>query len=236
MIFHKKAKRQTVVARSAVFWWQGGLLAIGILLIWSQMPWSIVRHGLPPLERLSVKPRAAFVQVDPAFARAQYKKLFSAWFASPFGLSATGLDLGGITMDLGLKAPSFLGRGRTCPRYAPELGGEAPAPELAEVELPGVRADEAAPQPRTPGMRVFLSPELSAVRFRVPVGEDARPAIADGCYRFFVETDSEGRVAHLLLLTEPSGGAAEVERVVERSRASGSARGLLVVECVKARD
>lgn len=222
-----------MVARSAVFWWQGGLLLAGTALIWSRLPFSLVKHPFASFPPLEVVPSAAFVKVDSAFARAEYKKIFSAWFARPFGRTAGGMELGGITLDLALPAPRYLGRNEFPAATQSAFALPAPALELPEVELPNVRADELVPQPRKSGIRIHFSPELAAAHFEVPEADRASAAFADGVYRFAVEISVDGLVEHLILLSAPSGGAAAAERLLQRAHASGPVRGIVTLSSRK---
>lgn len=214
--------------RPLLYWWQAFLLLAVAVMLWCQLPMTAVLYearGIPPLPDA----HAAYVALDPAYAAQTFKKALTAWtLGGTAERRGQGLELGGIDLESTLPAPEYLEQGARFPGvWQPAVVGP-----LA-LRLPEVRAPAAdAPQPPAPlrepdaGVRVALSPALSAVKFAFPATQETPPERSGLC-RFYVETGADGAPEHVLLLSARSPGAAVFERALLRGRASGAGRGVV---------
>ncbi len=221
--------RAKAARRPLLFWWQAFLLLGVTALLWSQLPVAALLHEvrvIPPLPEAHV----SYVTLDPAYAAQVFTKTMMAWTLSgQGGKLAPGIDLGTVEMEGAIQPPEFLEQGARYPGSWQPAAVYPLAQRLPEVTLPA--AAEAPVFTRLPevphGLRMELDQALVTAAFTFPMpNEDKVPAHTGHC-RFYLETEADGAVVHLLLLTPPTESVAVFEQALLRGRARGAARGIV---------
>jgi hypothetical protein len=222
-----KRYRARAARRPFLFWWQAFLLLAGIIFLWSQLPVAAVlfeARGVPPL----AEPRAAYVTLEPAFAAQVFKKTMMAWtLGSKGGDLSPGMDAALAELDHTLRPPEFLEQGARYPGVWQPSAVEPLAQRLPEMQVPlagDAPAGGLAPPPQ--GLRAVPDQALAAAAFSFPVPTGRLPERSGLC-RFYLETDADGAVAHLLLLSPRTEAVAVFERALSRGQARGAARGFV---------
>ena len=174
---------------------------------------------------------ASYVVLDPKFAAEALKKSLTAWMSGgsgerlPLGMESAVIDLGGA-----LKPPDFLTQGKRYPG-AWQPSDVSPLPDtLPDVSVPSV-ADSPVYLKKTEssqGVWTRQDGTLNAAGFAFPVLKEKLTERSGHC-RFFVETEKDGSVVHLLLLTPRTSGAAAFELMLFRGRATGAVRGTIEI-------
>jgi len=220
--------RAKAARRPLLFWWQAFVLLAGMALLWSQLPATAVLFE-PRAVPAPSDAHASYIELDPQYAAQAFKKSLTAWTSGGGGdKRANGMELGTIDLGTALKPPEFLQQGVRYPGvWQPQAVSELPV-RLADVQIPS--AQTAAPDAKAAsvfqGVRSELDRELKAAAFEFSVTNDAALGRSGHC-RFYVETEKDGGVAHLLLLTPRTPGAAAFELMLLRGKASGAARGMV---------
>ncbi|MCL1922165.1 MAG: hypothetical protein FWG50_14020 [Kiritimatiellaeota bacterium] len=216
--------------RPVLFWWQTFALFGIVGLLFSEVPVaSICRQArthvapLPP-------PSAAYVTLDPDTAAQLFKRSLVTWMTFQSERSnRPGLDLSALDFDNTLGAPDFLEQSDVFANNRPPLVIAALPVALAEIQIPSAGLAADAPSPRTPQGGLFITPSaaLTAAGFTFPSeGLNVLKERSGEC-RFYVETDAEGYVVHVLLRSKHSPETAQVERALMRGRANGAASGMV---------
>lgn len=216
--------------RPVRFWWQPFCILILLGLLWSQLPLSAVLSGariLPP----ATEARAAYVLLDAGCAAQAFRKSVAVWTSGVGGMKQSqDPDLGGIDLGNATFAPEYLTQGQYYPgSWRPAAVRALPSPPPS-VEAP-VSASDSGLAAAAPFQGIRFQPDavLRRAVFAVPAFEETPPERA-GHSRFYVETASDGAVEHVLLLTARTPGAAIFERLLQKGRAKGAARGCVDVD------
>jgi len=211
-----------------LFWWQSFALLALILFLWSRLPMAAVFFE-PRAVPLLPAPHAAYVVLDAKFATAAFKKSLTTWMSG--GASerlALGMESAAIDFLDAPKAPEFLAQGKLYPGvwspsaivplsdWLPDLAAPSSAETVSSLK------NKVQPQ----GVRIELNPVLKEVAFSFPTSAETLTERAGHC-RFYVETEKNGAVAHILLLSARTPGAAFFERMLFRGHASGAAGGMV---------
>jgi hypothetical protein len=233
----KRPEKSRYKARPArrpfLFWWQVFLLLAVAVFMWSLLPLDAVlfepraSHALP-------SPRAAYVVLDPNFAALAFKKSLTAWTSGGTGEKSTsGLDIGGFDFGETLPPPSYLERGSRYPGVWRPADVAPLAPHLPDVRVPAAGSPPSANvKAAAPfqGVRTTLDRRLRAAAVAFAVPSDALAVERTGHARFYVETDSDGSVAHVLLLSLRTPGAAVLEHLLLCGHAAAAADGVVEVD------
>jgi len=218
--FKAKASR-----RPFLFWWQAFFVLSVTVLLWSQLPLTAVRfeaRKLPPLPEA----HAAYVVLDPHYAAHAFKKSLTAWTSG--GASerlSPGLEIGGFDLGNARQPPEYLEQGRRYPGVWQPWTVAPLGVSLPDVFVASATASEnVSTNLPHQGMRIELGKMLRESSFTFPVLNKELPERMGHC-RFYVETESDGTVVHLLLLTPRTPSAAAFELMLFRGHASGAARG-----------
>lgn len=212
------------------FWWQAFVLLGLILLMWGQLPVTAVLYETRVLAPMP-EPRASYVVLEPAEAAKALAGMRSSWtVADGEGVGGTGLDMGAFDLPEEPQPPAFLEQGRRYP------GAWHPAPvEPLPQRMPaiGVPDEPAAPRSGTvlvspQGLQPHLSKALEAVDFAFTLRDETLLARTGEC-RFYLETDDDGTVSHVLLLSSASESTAVLARALGQGRARGAARGIITI-------
>jgi len=212
------------------FWWQPFFLLGIMILLWSQLPVASVLFETRIFSPLP-EPRASYVALDPAYAAQTFKKMRMTWtLGRTAEKSAAEMELGAFELTKALQPPSFLEQGSRYPGLWQPAEVYALPQKLPDI---GVSSVSDAPSrmkwPEPPqGIRTTLDQMLSAAKFAFPLPKETLPEHAGYC-RFYLETDADGSVAHLLLLSPWTVSAGLFERALLRGRAQGATRGF--VDC-----
>lgn len=222
--------RARAARRPLLFWWQAFVLLAGMVLLWSQLPIAAVLFEPRAVPVLS-DAHAAYVELNPQYAAQAFKKSLTAWTSGGSGgKTANGMELGTIDLGTSLKPPEFLQQGLRYPgAWQPLPVSELPV-RLSEVPFASAQAEPGETQKAPPafqGVRAELDRGLKAASFVFSVTNDAALLGRSGHCRFYLETEKDGAVAHLLLLTPRTPAAAAFELQLLRGRASGAARGMI---------
>ena len=221
--------RAKAARRPILFWWQAFLLLGVAALLWSQLPVSALLYEvrvIPPLPEAHV----SYVTLDPAYAAQVFTKTMMAWTLSDQGEKlASGMDLGTVELDSGIRPPEFLEQGARYPGSWQPAAVYPLAQRLPEVTVPlAVDASVFTRLPEVPhGVRIELDQALTAAAFSFPVPKDDKVPVHNGHCRFYLETEADGAVVHLLLLTPRTESVAVFEQALLRGQARGSARGVV---------
>lgn len=223
-------------ARLFRLWWPVVAILVGVGLLWSMFPFSVFMKG--PLETggrgqgLPSVPHAAYVRLDPQYAAEALRKIRSAW--------ATDEQSGKLSFEMELvelgnapKAPWKLEHGARYPgswKPAEVIPLRQPLPEIGAPCSVALNRQDALPQipPHLP-LRLIYSGTLKVQNFTfvLPTFSHEEPA---GSGTFSIETDEQGRVIHLLLLSQRNNVLAQFEQAIFRGTARGAARGELTIE------
>ena len=223
--FQKKFKRRPIL-----FWWQPFAALVIVALLFSNVPVSSIWRQTLTLAVPLSSPTAAYVTVDPDYAAQLSKHSLATWMTGQTQKpNRPGLDLGALDFDDKLGAPDFLEQGDVTQSSRPPMMLAALPVALAEIVIP-----PAAPAPKVvfprksqDGIFITASAALTAAAFTFPSEELKAMKTRLGESRFYVETDVEGNVAHVLLRSKPSPETMTVERALMRGRAQGAASGTL---------
>ncbi len=220
--------RAKAARRPILFWWQAFLLLAAILFLWSLLPVAAVlfeARVVPPLS----EPHAAYVTLDPAYAAQVFKKTMMAWTLGSTGEKLSpGMDVALAELDHALPPPEFLEQGARYPGVWQPSAVEPLAQRLPEMNVPlAGDASASAAWPLPPqGVRAVLDQALSAAAFVFPVPKNHVPERSGHC-RYYVETEADGTMAHMLLLSPRTEAVAVFEQALLRGRARGAARGFV---------
>jgi hypothetical protein len=220
--------RAKAARRPILFWWQAFLLLGGTLFLWSRLPVAAVlfeARVVPPLS----EPHAAYVTLDPAYAAQVFKKTMMAWTLGGKGEKLSpGLDIALAELDHALQPPEFLVQGSRYPGVWRPSAVEPLAQRLPEMKMPfSGEPSAAAGVPLPPqGIRAVLDSALAAAAFSFPVPTNRLPE-RSGHGRYYLETDADGLVAHVLLLSSRTEAMPVLEQALSRGQARGAARGFV---------
>ncbi|NCB05909.1 MAG: hypothetical protein EOM69_10380 [Clostridia bacterium] len=227
-----KANRRSfrkVMTRPILYWWQFGLLAVFMTFLWLEVPFRAI-FFVPETKPYRVTAQAAYVMIEPQYAQRIYQKTFAAWLSHPGHV--IGLESAGTALDFALGAPEYIEKSRVLsstwqPAPVPQL---PPLASAVGLQRAGDAPARIASHPE--GYLVQMSAALRKVRLTVPHEAGASFQEHSGTCRFFVETDAQGALQHLLLLSAPSADSRIIERLLLRARAQGAARGTVEVSWV----
>ena len=221
--FQEKFKRRPIL-----FWWQPFAVLMIVGLLFCDVPAvPIWRQALTIVAPIP-SPTAAYVTIDPDTAAQLFKHSLATWMT---GQSAhpnrPGLDLSALDFDDRLGAPDFLAKSDVFTGSRQPMTLAAIPASLAEIALPSSAPTPKAVSPRKPkdGVFITMSAALTAAGFTFPPDELNAMKGRSGECRFYVETDAEGIVAHVLLRSKPSPETLPIERTLMRGRAQGATRG-----------
>lgn len=210
--------------RRLLLYWYQPLIVVGLsLLLWRELDFETLcwsSRTFAPLPASCV----AYVVLDPEESAEAMRLARSEWLT-------TNLDqLPAFSLDLGLdewhhpKPELALGSSdQFLQEWQPELIAleSPPLPELGSL-----RSMAALPEVRVEGLygiRVEIGRELQAVGFQVKISEsDLRGS--SGSAQFYVESVTDGSVAHVLQLTGGQQGGF-LSRTLMQGKAAGAARG-----------
>jgi len=213
--------------RPILYWWQTGALLGFVALLFLEIPFvSITRQAFsitPPLP----DPTVAYVTLDPDYAAQLFKRSLSAWMTGRAKKQTSGLDLSALDFDNGLGVPDFLEQSGVLPSDRQPLDIAALPATFAEISIQPVTPVANAARYRKPqeGLFIEMSPTLVAAKFTFPSNELKAMKERSGECRFYVETDTEGNAAHVLLRSKPSPDTFPIERALMRGRAQGAVNG-----------
>jgi len=221
--------RAKAARRPILFWWQAFLLLGVAALLWSQLPVTALLYEvrvIPPLPDAHV----SYVTLDPAYAAHVFTKTMMARSLSGQGEKLeSGIDLGTVEMDSGTQPPEFLEQGARYPGSWQPAEVYPLVQRLPDVTVPvDVGASVFTRLPEAPhGVRTELDQTLTAAAFSFPVPSGDKVPARDGHCRFYLETEPDGTVVHLLLLTPRTESVAVFEQALSRGQARGAARGVV---------
>ena len=212
--------------RPILFWWQAFFLLAVIVFLWNQLPLTAVLFEARVIPSLP-NAHAAYVVLDAKYASAAFKKSLTAWTSGgTSGKLTSGMEIGSADLGNTLQPAEYLEQGLRYPGvWQPQAVSPLPT-LLPDVYVPpalGTSPDLKVSAPQQ-GVRVELNRTLKTAAFAFPVADGA-PTERVGHCRFYVETEKDGTVAHLLLLTPRTPGAAAFELMLLRGHASGVSRG-----------
>ena len=220
--------RAKAARRPFLFWWQAFFLLSLVILLWSQLPVTAVLYETRVFAPLPAA-RASYVVLTPAYAAQALARTRTSWTADGTqGKVASEIELGAVDLREELKPPSFLEQGARYPGvWLPAEVEPLPQP-LPDIGVSSVPAAPAAVRwPAEPqGVRPVLDRALAAAAFTFPLPAGPLPERTGAC-RFYLETDADGSVAHLLLLSPWNGSATVLEQALARGRARGAVRGFV---------
>ena len=214
--------------RPFLFWWQAFLLLAALVFLWNQLPLTAVMFEARLIPSLP-SAYASYVFLDAKYASAAFKKSLTAWTSGGTGGQlAPGMEIGGVDLGNALQPPEYLEQGERYPGVWRPLAVSPLPTRLTDVVLPSVpdaAADRKATGPQQ-GVHVEMERILKRASFTIPLADIPLAERAGHC-RFYVETEKDGTVAHVLLLTPRTPGAAVFELLLLRGHASGATRGEL---------
>ena len=218
--------RAKAARRPVLFWWQAFFLFGLVILLWSQLPATSVLYESRIFSPLPDS-RASYVTLDSAYAAQAFKKLRISWTLGAVGKrSAAEMELGSIDMTETLQPPSFLEQGAIYPGvWQPAVVQPLPQrlPAVGVSSVPETPTKVKWPEPPQ-GIRPAIGRALSSAAFAFTLPKEPLPEHRGYC-RFYLETDTDGSVAHLLLLSPRTGAATIFEQALIRGRAKTAARG-----------
>ncbi len=220
--------RAKAARRPLLFWWQAFFLLGVVVVLWSQLPVSAVLYEARVFAPLPGA-RASYVLLTSADAAQALAKMRAAWtIAGAEGKGASDMELGSIDLNDALGPPSLLEQGV---RY-PGFWSPAPVDPLPQ-RLPVISVSSVSDRSATvvwpaepKGVCPVVGPALNAAAFTFPLPVGPLPERIGFC-RFYLETDVDGSVAHLLLLSQWTGAASVFEQALLRGHARCAARGFV---------
>lgn len=222
--------RARAARRPVLFWWQAFFLLGVTLLLWSRLPMSAILYETRVFPSFP-EPHAAYVVLDPSYAKQALKQMRMSWGASDKSGKAAGeLELGTVDIGEPLPPPAFLEQGAVYPGHwhpAAPVPLPYPVPDLRVSAVPDTPVRIHWPAVK-PGLRVTLDGPLTTAGFSFPKPADALPESTGSC-RFYLETDTDGSVSHVLLLSPRNDSAAILERSLARGQAKGPVRGFMTL-------
>jgi len=222
--------RARAARRPFLFWWQAFFLLGVIVFLWSLLPVSAVLYE-PRVFSPFPEPHVSYVTLEATYAALIYKKLQTAWSMGFENRdSSFGMDLGLFDFDDALPPPSFLEQGALYPGvWHPSAVKPLPVP-LPLFNVPSSANEDVlsvqVPLQPPEGFRCEQAQALADAGFRFSFPDEGLPDRSGHC-RFEVETDADGTVLHVLLLSAPCESSPFLERVLLKGRAKGAARGAL---------
>jgi len=225
--------RAKAARRPVLFWWQAFMVLGSVVFLWSLLPMAAIMHEeriVPPLPDAY----ASYVVLDPHVAAMVLKKMQTAWaLGAAGGKLSQGAEIDLIERNDALRPPVYLKQGARYPGVWQPAAVEPLPQRLPALRVPSpadpVVLEKGPPEPH--GIFVSLGESLKSGAFSFPVPEERLPEKSGHC-RFYVETDADGSVAHLLLLSPRSAAAAVLERFLFCGRSQGAARGFVDVHWV----
>ena len=214
--------------RPILFWWQAFFLLAVMAFLWNQLPLTAVLFEARVIPSLPVA-HAAYVVLDSKYASAAFKKSLTAWTSGGTGGKlAPGMEIGGIDFVNAPHPAEYLERGGRYPGVWQPLAVSPLPVRLPDVAAPSDFSAMEGQKVKAPlqGVRIELDRALKGAAFAFPIADSSLTERAGHC-RFFVETEKDGTVAHVLLLTARTPGAAAFELLLLRGHATGAARGSL---------
>jgi len=219
-------KKIRLLSRPILFWWPTGVMFVIVGLLLYSIPFAAIRRQSLILAVPLPAPTASYVTLDPDTAMQRFRRSLATWMTGQAGtLNAPGLDLTALDFDNGLDAPAFLDQSAFFPGdWQPPDAAALPV-ALADISLPSATPAKIIPLKPKDGIFIEASPALTAAGFTFPSDELKAMTERSGTCCFFVETDAEGNVAHVLLRSTPSPLTPPVERILSKGRANGAATG-----------
>ena len=224
----KRPYRAKAARRPVLFWWQAFFLLGVLLLLWAQLPVEAVLFETRTLSPLQ-EARAFYVILDPIYAAQALKSMQTSWgVAGAVGKNASDMELGAVDLTEVLQPPSFLEQGSRYPGvWQAAIVDPLPQrlPAISVVSLSDALEEARLPEPPQ-GVHPVIDKSLVSAAFTFPLPTQPLPE-RTGSFRFYLETDTDGSVAHLLLLSQRTGAALLFEQALSRGRARGAARGFV---------
>jgi hypothetical protein len=223
-IYRAKAAR-----RPLQFWLQPFLLLLLIALLWHLLPVSALLFK-PRLVQPLPDPHVFYVKLNPAYAAEVLRASMQAWHRSGGG-SGDNISLDAVEPFVPLGAPALLEQGSVYPgRWSP--GDVTPLaqalPDLFCASGITTRFPFEPGSRKLQGVKIECDPALAEADFSFPEEEILKIPGSGSC-RFFVETDDDGTVVHLLVLDGWGENSAKIGRMLDRGSSRGAARGELRV-------
>jgi len=212
-------------SRPILFWWQAVTLLMLFILLIGMLMLTVIRQ--PAMVAIPLpEPTAMYVTLAPDYAAQLFKRSLVAWMTGrSTKQNIPDLDLRALDFNSGLGAPDFLEQ-RTAfsDNHQPLEITTLPIP-FAEISIASASPAPTTPAPPQEGLFIETSPALVTAEFTFPTHElEATHEGSGGC-RFYVETDTEGRVIHVLLRSRHSPETVPIERALMRGRAQGAVSG-----------
>ena len=220
--------RARAARRPILFWWQAFLLLACIVFLWSQLPVAAVlfeARVVPPLP----EPHAAYVTLDPAYAAQVFKKTMMAWTLDGKGEKlSSGMDVSLADLAPALRAPEFLEQGARYPGAWQPSEVKPLTQRLPEMIVPLAGDASAIGRSSLPqqGVRALLDQALAKAAFSFPMPKNQWAERSGHC-RYYLETETDGRVAHVLLLSPLTDAVPVFEQALSRGQSHGAVRGFV---------
>lgn len=221
-------------ARLFRLWWLVVVTMFGVGLLWSMFPFHLFsdRNEISKEGRKATVSHAAYVQLDPQYAAEAIRKIRSAWATDEQG-GKLSFEMELVELEDTPETPWSLEHGAYYPGEWEPAKMVPLEQALPEIKAPyRIASKERDVLPRIPPHlppRLIYSGTLKAQNFTfvLPSFSPDEPA---GSGTFSIETDAEGRVIHLLLLSPRNSVLAQFEQAIFCGTAKGASQGRLTVE------
>ena len=214
--------------RPFLFWWQAVTLFAAFILLVGMLVGRVSRSSVSIIAMPLPEPTATYVTLAPDYAAQLFKRSLTTWMTGRDGKqNISELDLRVLDFDNGLPAPAFLEQRTVLPDSLQPVAAATLPVTFAEIPVPSAAPAKATPPPQRAkeGLFIEVPPALVAAGFTFPSNELKAMKERSGECRFYVETDAEGNVAHVLLRSKPSPETVTIEHSLMRGRAHGAANG-----------
>ena len=216
--------------RSSRFWWQP-VIVLGLMaLLWFQFAsetWSYQTRAIPP----PLEPRASYVVLTPADAAKALAGMRASWRVAEGDRDVDYLDMGMFEMSKEPAPPAFLEQGSHYPGVWQSDAVDPlpqPMPAITAAASSGAERDTLSARPLKPlsGIVSTRSKSLTDAGFTFAPPTGSLPERAGEC-SFYLETDSNGAITHLLVISPASGSSIILERALGRGKAKTAAKGVV---------
>ncbi len=220
--------RARAAKRPFQFWLQPFLLLMIIVLLWRLLPFSALMYKPRVIQPLPA-PHVFYVKLDPVFAAEVLRASMQAWRRIEFGGGSDAISFEAVEPFEPLGAPQLLEQGSVYPgKWSP--GDVTPLAQslpdlLAASDAVSLYSDNVI---AGKDVRVFLSPSLEKAGFTIPEVYLSK-LTGTGAACFYVETDDNGYVVHVLLLKSEIKSSVSIEQLLYRGVSAKAARGELQI-------